>query len=40
MDEYIYLVPHVAEKDYISLETIIPSRKATRTYKGEQEGKT
>ena len=40
VDEYIYLVPHVVEKDYISLKTIIPSRKATRAYKREQEGKT
>jgi len=40
VDEYIYLVPHVIEEDYISLKTIIPSRKATRAYKREQEGKT
>jgi uncharacterized DUF497 family protein len=40
MDERIYLVPHVGEKDYIFLKTIIPSRKATRAYKREQEGKT
>ena len=38
VDEYIYLVPHVVEKDYIYLKTIIPSRKATRAYKNEQEG--
>lgn len=36
--EYIYLVPHVVEKDYVFLKTIIPSRKATKAYKQEQEG--
>jgi hypothetical protein len=36
--EYVHLVPHVAEKDYIFLKTIIPSRKATKAYKQEQEG--
>lgn len=36
--DYIYLVPHVVEKDCVFLKTIIPSRKATRAYKGEQEG--
>ncbi len=40
VDEFIYLVPHVVEKDYIFLKTIIPSRKATRAYKREQEVKT
>ena len=39
VDESIYLVPHVVEKDYIFLKTIIPSRKATRAYKREQEVK-
>jgi len=38
VEEYIYLVPHVVEKDYVFLKTIIPSRKATRAYKQEQEG--
>jgi len=38
VDEYIYLVPHVVEEDCIYLKTIIPSRKATRAYKKEQEG--
>lgn len=33
--EYVYLVPHVEETDYIFLKTIIPSRKAARDY-GEQ----
>ena len=39
VEEYIHLVPHVVEEDYIFLRTIIPSRKATRAYKKEQEGK-
>ena len=38
VEDYIYLVPHVVEKDCVFLKTIIPSRKATRAYKGEQEG--
>ena len=32
-EEYVYLVPHVVEEDYIFLKTIIPSRKATRAYR-------
>ncbi len=38
VEEYVYLVPHVVEKDCIVLKTIIPSRKATRAYKKEREG--
>ena len=38
VEDYIYLVPHVVEKDYIFLKTIIPSRKATRAYIKEQKG--
>ncbi|MDI7261586.1 MAG: BrnT family toxin [Thermodesulfobacteriota bacterium] len=38
VEGYIYLVPHVVEKDYIFLKTIIPSRKATKMYQNEQEG--
>jgi uncharacterized DUF497 family protein len=37
VDAYIYLVPYVVEGDYIFLKTIIPSRKATKTYRNEQE---
>jgi hypothetical protein len=37
VEGYIFLVPHVVEKDYTFLKTIIPSRKATRAYKKEQE---
>ena len=32
---YIYLVPHIIEKEYIFLKTVIPSRKATKMYKDE-----
>jgi uncharacterized DUF497 family protein len=39
VDQYIFLVPHVIEKDCIFLKTIIPSRKATKAYKREQEVK-
>jgi uncharacterized DUF497 family protein len=35
VDEYIYLVPHVIDDEYIFLKTIIPSRKATKQYKQE-----
>ena len=37
VEEYIYLVPHVIEQEYIFLKTIIPSRKATRDYQKKQE---
>jgi len=37
LKDYIYLVPHVVENDYVFLKTIIPSRKATKAYKKEQE---
>jgi uncharacterized DUF497 family protein len=37
VEDYIYLVPHVIEKEYIFLKTIIPSRKATKMYKRGQE---
>ena len=35
VEDYIYLVPHIIEKEYIFLKTIIPSRKATKMYKKE-----
>jgi len=38
VEEYVYLVPHVVQEDYIFLKTITPSRKATRAYTKEQEG--
>lgn len=31
-DEYVYLVPYIEEEGYLFLKTIIPSRKATKTY--------
>ena len=31
-DGYVYLVPFVEESDHYFLKTVIPSRKATRTY--------
>jgi len=36
-DSYAYLVPFVEEEDYFFLETIIPSRKATRDYLNPRE---
>jgi len=38
IEEYIYVVPHIIEKEYVFLKTIIPSRKATKIYKNELEG--
>ncbi|MEI6632533.1 MAG: toxin [Chlamydiota bacterium] len=37
IEKYIYLVPHIIEKDHIFLKTIIPSRKATHLFLEEQE---
>ncbi|MGJ4732116.1 BrnT family toxin [Leptospira levettii] len=37
MENYVYLVPFIENKDEIFLKTIIPSRKATRNYL-EKEG--
>ncbi len=37
IEGYVYLVPHICEKQYIFLKTIIPSRKATKEYLSEQE---
>lgn len=36
-DSYVYLVPFVEEDEYYFPKTIIPSRKATRTYLGNGE---
>ena len=33
VDDYIYLIPYIAEKIYIFLKTVIPSRKATKDFK-------
>jgi uncharacterized DUF497 family protein len=35
INDYIYVVPYVVDKEYIFLKTIIPSRKATKMYKKE-----
>jgi uncharacterized DUF497 family protein len=37
IDKYTYLVPYIIETECIFLKTIIPSRKATRKWKNEQE---
>ena len=37
IEGYIYLVPYIMQKDHIFLKTIIPSGKATKIYKNEQE---
>lgn len=35
IEEYVYLVPFVETDEEVFLKTIIPSRKATKTYLGE-----
>lgn len=35
-DEYVYLVPFVEDEETVFLKTIIPSRKATKQYLGEE----
>ena len=35
IDEYVYLVPYVETNYEIFVKTIIPSRKATKNYKGK-----
>ena len=37
VEGYIYLVPHIIEKEYVFLRTIIPNRKATNDYQKEPE---
>lgn len=34
IEDYVYLVPFVESDDEVFLKTIIPSRKATKTYRG------
>lgn len=34
IEEYIYLVPFVESEEEVFLKTIIPSRKATKNYRG------
>ncbi|MBE9568611.1 MAG: BrnT family toxin [Proteobacteria bacterium] len=36
IEDYAYLVPYVEDKDQIFLKTIIPSRKATKQYAGDE----
>ncbi len=36
VDNYIYMVPHVINRNYIFLKTIIPSRKATKMFQKEK----
>ncbi|MCX6353774.1 MAG: toxin [Candidatus Aureabacteria bacterium] len=38
IEDCVYLVPYIIEKEYTFLKTIIPSRKATKMYKEEKEG--
>ena len=35
-DDYVYLVPFVEDEQTVFLKTIIPSRKATKQYLGEE----
>ena len=37
VDRYVHLVPYVVNDDEIFLKTIIPSRKFTKIYLGEEE---
>ena len=37
MESYVYLVPYVDNEDEIFLKTIIPSRKFTKIYLGDDE---
>ena len=37
IEDYIYIVPYIKEKEYIFLKTIIPNRKATKDYINEKE---
>ena len=36
IEDYVYLVPFVESEEEIFLKTIIPSRKATKSYLGEE----
>lgn len=36
VNDYIFIVPFIMEKESIFLKTIIPSRKATKLYKEEK----
>ena len=36
IEEYVYLVPFIESEEDVFLKTIIPSRKATKSYLGEE----
>ena len=36
IQDYVYLVPFVESEEEVFLKTIIPSRKATKSYLGEE----
>ncbi len=36
IEEYVYLVPFVESEEEVFLKTVIPSRKATKSYLGEE----
>lgn len=36
IEGYVYLVPFVESEDEVFLKTVIPSRKATKTYLGDK----
>ena len=36
MEDYVYLVPFIESEVEVFLKTVIPSRKATKQYKGDQ----
>lgn len=38
IEDFSYLVPYVEDKNQIFLKTIIPSRKATKQYVGDDNG--
>ena len=38
IDNYVFMVPHVIQRDTIFLKTIIPTRKATKAYQLERGG--
>ena len=36
IEDYLYLVPFVESDDEVFLKTVIPSRKATKSYRGDR----
>jgi uncharacterized DUF497 family protein len=36
IEDYVYLIPFVESEDEVFLKTIIPSRKATKAYRGSR----